>query len=138
VNDRAHKLGRSRLRWERDEPAVGGSPPLANSQVAWSTSGRWASCDVPPVLFSTESFTAEKVTAPGTHPVGVPRERVPRTVSQAVLSPRRPGRPRPVLRGSAGWTRCAASRPLVVVFDHLSYSFMAEFRRELMPEFNAR
>ncbi|MCL6734941.1 acyltransferase [Streptomyces neyagawaensis] len=25
---------------------------------------------------------------------------------------------------------------LVVVFDHSSYSFMAEFRRELMPEFN--
>lgn len=26
---------------------------------------------------------------------------------------------------------------LVVVFDHSSYTFMAEFRRELMPEFNA-
>ncbi|GHE38840.1 hypothetical protein GCM10017771_57650 [Streptomyces capitiformicae] len=25
---------------------------------------------------------------------------------------------------------------LVVVFDHSSYSFMAEFRWELMPEFN--
>ncbi|WP_060886246.1 acyltransferase family protein [Streptomyces caniscabiei] len=47
--------------------------------------------------------------------------------------------PRTVPSGASrlGWLDALRGiAALVVVFDHSSYSFMAEFRRELMPEFN--
>ncbi|WTN31916.1 acyltransferase [Streptomyces canus] len=43
----------------------------------------------------------------------------------------------PVRPSRLGWLDALRGiAALVVVFDHSSYSFMAEFRRELMPEFN--
>ncbi|MET9849048.1 acyltransferase family protein [Streptomyces ossamyceticus] len=50
-----------------------------------------------------------------------------------------PATPRPAVSGVSrlGWLDALRGiAALVVVFDHSSYSFMAEFRRELMPEFN--
>ncbi|MDE1688650.1 acyltransferase family protein [Streptomyces neyagawaensis] len=55
------------------------------------------------------------------------------------MNPSLSASPRLTLSGSSrlGWLDALRGiAALVVVFDHSSYSFMAEFRRELMPEFN--
>lgn len=67
--------------------------------------------------------------APPTQPPAL--EELPSASSQLQASgaPYRPSR--------LGWLDALRGiAALVVVFDHSSYSFMAEFRRELMPEFN--
>ncbi|WP_399079056.1 acyltransferase family protein [Streptomyces zaehneri] len=53
------------------------------------------------------------------------------------MPPQLPLTVRPVRTSRLGWLDALRGiAALVVVFDHSSYSFMAEFRRQLMPEFN--
>jgi len=53
------------------------------------------------------------------------------------MDPSAPAAGTPVGPSRLGWLDALRGiAALVVVFDHSSYAFMAEFRRELMPEFN--
>lgn len=66
-----------------------------------------------------------------TLPAPPPLQRLPS------MPPRLPTSGAPARPSRLGWLDALRGiAALVVVFDHSSYAFMAEFRRELMPEFN--